>query len=149
MVLDYSKNYNVYEKCNRYFLKVSDFLKEHNLIELPAGKYEFGNDCYVNIVEYELKEDNNIIFEAHEKFIDIQYIIMGSEKMLWQNNSLGIITKPYELENDYSLWDVKESVSFILKKDMFCIFFPQDLHCPSLFDGESKKVKKAVFKIPV
>jgi YhcH/YjgK/YiaL family protein len=79
----------------------------------------------------------------------VQYIISGNEKVLWQNANVGMKAEEYNEKEDCLLWKVSNPVSFCINAGMFCVFFPDDLHCASLSDGKLVNVKKAVFKIAI
>ena len=57
-----------------------EFLSNRDLKNLSEGRYFFDKGIYCNVESYETKERHR--FEAHKKYIDIQYIISGSEKII-------------------------------------------------------------------
>ena len=53
-----------------------------------------------------------------------------------------------EQDKDIELFKKVENESFfILKKDMYIIFFPEDIHRPGLSSTEMRGVRKVIFKI--
>ena len=74
------------ENCSNYFgisenLKTGfQWLVSQNLNEIESGKYYINGDkIYANVQEYETKTDAK--YEAHNKYIDIQCVIKGEEKI--------------------------------------------------------------------
>jgi len=149
MIIDTLNNLSFYKKTCKGISEVTAFLKERDLISLSPGRYEMGGGCYLNLGEYNTKPQNDAVFEAHRKYIDVQLIVSGKEIILWQNIGMGKVIKEYQENDDYSLFKADNYIRLNVASEMFCIFFPGDLHCPSVSDGESANVKKAVFKIPV
>ena len=123
-----------------------DFIKRNDLQALPNGRYELGGGNYVNIFEYETKE-NDGIFEAHKKYVDIHYTILGNEKILWAD-CYTKETKAYQKEEDYSL-GVVENAKEAVAKDTVFVFLPNEPHKAGVKIEGVEKVKKAVFKITV
>ncbi len=71
MIVDDLKNFDKYLNINPDFKKVSDFIKDNNLLDMQTGRHEIDSDkIYVNIDEYSTKTDS--IPEAHRNYIDIQ-----------------------------------------------------------------------------
>jgi len=124
---------------------VLNFLKNNDMIYLPCGKYDIGGDNFVNVFEYETKE-NDGVFEAHKKYTDVQFVISGKEIVLWANN-YSTETKPYQVETDCSFGIVDKSESAELN-DKYCIvFLPGEPHKACVHAGTVMNVKKAVFKL--
>jgi biofilm protein TabA len=89
--------------------------------------------------------------EAHRKNIDLQYLVYGEEKAGYAD-----IRNPkksqqiYDEKNDIELFSRIDNESFItLKKGMYAVFFPQDVHRPGISIDGTRGVRKAIFKLPV
>ena len=68
MIVDDLKNFDKYLNINPDFKKVSDFIKDNNLLDMQTGRHEIdGGKIYVNIDEYSTKTDS--IPEAHRNCI--------------------------------------------------------------------------------
>lgn len=126
-----------------------EWLKSHDLKSLKAGKYFIGdNGNYVNIEEYETKEDSQ--YEAHKKFVDIQYIIKGHELIgVCDRQSCQIYT-PYDEERDIEFLNSKESDNWIdMREGEFLVLYPHNAHKPSISPIKKQNVKKAVVKVRI
>ena len=113
---------------------------------LDCGRHELTEEIYVNVMEYETKEAG--VFEAHHRYIDIHYLIHGTERIEIANESKLDITVPYDENEDYVLgtasgeqYTIKEKVPFVV--------MPGEAHRPGLKLGECAQVKKAVLKVPL
>lgn len=123
---------------------VIGFIKNHDMQNLSNGRYDLDKENYVNVFEYETKE-NDGVFETHKQYIDIHYAITGEEKILWGDKYMREI-KPYQTDGDYSLGEVS-SPNEITLREKICVFFPNDPHKAGVIYNGKVKVKKAVFKL--
>ena len=93
--------------------------------------------------------------EAHEKYIDIQYVAEGEEKFFFADKKIFKITEPYNAEKDVEFYDSADfeksesAEASVLKAGEFAVFFPDDAHKPSLHTGKQHAVKKILLKIPL
>ncbi|MBP2002168.1 YhcH/YjgK/YiaL family protein [Paenibacillus shirakamiensis] len=108
-----------------------------------------GDDIYVSIMEIDAKSLDEQVAEKHESYIDVHYLIEGEEILGWAPLVADMEPlQPYDAEGEYALYTpAKNEVLLTLHPGMFAVFFPHDLHRPSM--GESGKIKKAVIKIHV
>lgn len=145
MITDNLSNLEQYAQLNNGIKIVADFLKNHNLAEFEAGKYQIDQDkIFVNVNEYETKQDQKL--EAHKKYIDIQVMLKGEEYMGYTN--IINTTQYIKYNEDQDVMFLKGNVDKILATaDNFFIFFPQDAHKPALCVDNETCVKKAIFKI--
>ena len=149
MILDNIKNYKKYESLNRNFEKAFEFLKRGDLGSLAIGKYEIdGENVFAMVQEYETKDLENAKYEAHKKYIDIQYLIKGTENMGYVSIDKLEVSSPYSEESDFMLF-TGEPRLILLNEEEFFIFFPEDGHMPGIFVKEKSKVKKVVVKVRV
>jgi biofilm protein TabA len=98
---------------------------------------------------YETKAHDQEKFEAHRRYIDIQYIYEGHEtlKLAFFEN-VAPLTE-YDAEKDFSLYRVDTYSTISFKQGMVCILFPEDIHAPGLeFQGRGM-IKKTVVKVRV
>lgn len=150
MIYDTLKNGGIYHSVHSEFKKAFTFLSGKNVLTLPIGKYKIGRKGTFAIVqEYSTKEESEGLIECHRKYIDIQYLAKGVEK-------IGICAKsectpmiPYDAEKDFQ--KLKGKVDFItLQPGIFTVFFPEDGHMPAIRHGKKQgKVRKIVVKVPV
>ena len=124
------------------------FLQEGNVSELLPSTIELdGKNVYAMIQHYDTKPKAQGTWEAHRKYIDIQYVAEGQELMGYAN--LGHLDAgPYNDEKDYLL--LKGEGSYILMRPgTFVILAPQDAHIPQVAVDVPQPVKKVVVKVAV
>lgn len=146
MVIDKIENYILYANLTERLAKGFEFIINTDLVKIEPGTYEIENKAVFAIVQdYDTKEIKDCVLEGHTKYIDIQYIVQGTELM-------GVVIKKdqkaisSDLDKDYTFYE--GITSFVrVEEGMFTIFFPDDLHMPCVQAGESSRVKKVVVKV--
>lgn len=135
-----------------------EFLKTADLSALPLGKQELDGDrLFINVQEYETKPEGIPVFEAHQKYIDIQMIVSGREwiGLTTADVSNDPVTTPYDAEADYELYTPTEEPRWCAdglprKLDVnageLVVFEPVDRHAPCLSPGHAEQVRKVVVK---
>ena len=142
-------------QCGRYatlsprFVAAFEFLQKLPA-DQPSGRFPLdGDDCFALVQSYAAKPMAEAKFEAHRKYIDIQFIQAGRETILWSPlAALTEILQPYDAERDVAFFATPPHVTPIhLRAGEFTIFFPEDGHAPGLEYGGSTEVRKTVIKI--
>jgi YhcH/YjgK/YiaL family protein len=131
--------------------KAFKFLKESDLQNMELKKYEIeGTELFAPISEYMSKNEETARYEAHKKYIDIQYVVSGKELIgIAPASQVKEVLEPYNEEKDIMFVTVNQINNFEALPDRFFIFFPDDIHRPGLKDGENSPVRKAVVKVKV
>jgi len=118
---------------------------------LPEGRAEIdGNRIYALIQSYDTKPDaDHPSFEAHRKYVDVQYILAGKELIGWAPLTALVDAMPYNDENDVQHGSVPaDSLTLArLSAGQVALLYPSDAHAPGLADGHPAPVKKIVVKI--
>lgn len=146
MIFDDFKNIDLYDIDD----KVKDFILNIDL-EIKTGRYEITEYAYINIDEYKTRKKETVKLEGHKKYIDIQFLIKGKERIYITDKSGLEITEKYDDKKDiefYKTPDFKPLNKIYLDRNKFAIFYPDDIHSPCInFNNEEETVKKAVVKI--
>ena len=128
------------------------YLRETDLANLPTGRHEIsGKDLIAIVEEYESRPPEKCFWEAHRKYIDVQCVVRGAERMGHAELARLTVTQAYLEEKDVlKLADPERAGSFVnVRAGSFAIFFPHDAHMPGLADGAPAPVKKVVLKVRV
>jgi len=150
MILDTLENAHRYYGLGEKFVKAFEYLAQTDFTTLPKGKYEIdGKNIFAIVNEYETIDPSGEKMESHRKYIDVQYIVSGSELIGHDFMQEKQPSKAYSEEEDYMLFSEKPSFFSLLAQDHFAIFFPTDLHMPNLRVDAPGPVKKVVIKISV
>jgi YhcH/YjgK/YiaL family protein len=131
--------------------KSFNFLKTSDLSTMEIKRYDIdGDNLYAPISEYLTKNIEDAKFEAHQKYIDIQYVIDGSEMMsVAPLSMMKDVLVPYDATKDVGFMTVTQSSDYKATPDRFFIFFPSDIHRPSVKIGENAQVRKVVVKVKI
>lgn len=151
MIFDVAKNLDFYRDLgvDGRYAKAVDFLKDTDLYSLAAGRYEIdGKDVYANVLEYTTSAWEDVKYEAHDHYTDIQYMIDGSEVMAYIPVDRLVTDTPYNAEKDVTKYqDTDQGLSVVVNSGQFMIFQPWDGHKPNVANGSPAAVKKIVVKI--
>lgn len=128
-----------------------EYLKNTDLSKMENGRYEIlGDKIFVSIQDYNSKPLEDGKLEAHKKYIDIQYIIEGEEKIGVCDVEECSPSTEYDENKDIVFLDAKDSndVKFIsLVKGEHFILTPVAAHMPCIAVDNPSYVKKAVVKV--
>ena len=149
MVIDSIKRFRLYEGMHPLFSKAFAFLESYLEEPKPVGKYEIlGDDLFALVQKYDTKTDGKM--EAHDKYIDIQFVAKGEEKVLWaERDALAMVTPFAEGKDAAFFEDGDRPASLILCEGDFVIFYPNDAHKPALAVTTPTAVDKIVLKVKV
>ncbi|TLD40592.1 MAG: putative beta-D-galactosidase [Candidatus Jettenia ecosi] len=109
-----------------------------------------GTDILARIMSYETRLPNIAMLEAHQKYIDIQTVLIGAEGIEWFPIDALQIKIPYNMEKDVEFYHRPRMCPARVDAcpGTFVVLFPKDAHIPQLVVGDSTKlVKKAVVKV--
>lgn len=143
-------NRNRYRFLEDNIQKCFEYIKENHLEDFENGSYSIEDDIiFFNVVEYMTKTDKSEGFwEAHRRYIDLHYILSGSEKI-----NLNFISKlkqgDFAEEDDFLPLEGEAAASVILTSGDFLICYPEDAHMTALSTTQSAPIKKAIFKIRI
>ena len=146
MIIDNINNCQIYQGLHKDFSKIFEVLKTLPIDSMTEKLvFDVGNSwIYPPTVLNEITGIKQL--EAHKEFIDIHYILSGTEKFGYANISNLKTAKSYDAEADYELLD-GETEFFTLKTGDFCIVYPQDAHIPAFQKIGDENLVRVVAKI--
>jgi YhcH/YjgK/YiaL family protein len=148
MITDRITNAHLYSSLGVGIQRAFEYLQQTDLQALPAGRYELdGNKLYVMSQEYSSKLPEQGKWEAHRRYIDLQYITAGTERIGYAHLSR-LAQGDYNPEKDFlALTGIGDYVT--LSAGDFMLLFPEDAHMPGMAVDAPVHVKKVVVKIVV
>ncbi|MDG2449488.1 MAG: YhcH/YjgK/YiaL family protein [Saprospiraceae bacterium] len=149
MIFDTLNNRQRYYDLGDRIQKALNYLANTDFQKCKNGIYELeGKDVFAIVSQYETRKEADSFWEAHKKYIDIQYLISGKEKIGYAPISNMESLGNYNHENDFEEYVGKGT--FIPFFDMsFFILFPEDTHLPGIVHEEASKVRKVVVKVRI
>lgn len=131
---------------------VYDFVQKFNNEKLEDGTYEIdGKRVYAMIQSYKSKPQNEeMMFEAHKDYIDVQYIVQGIEKIRYSKlDKVSLVKEEYSKGKDIAFYEGYAQFDFTLTKGTFLYLEPTDAHLPGLSAEKDTFNRKIVFKLHV
>ena len=145
-VQEFARQYHLNKS---YWDKAFAFLKNTDLNKIAKGKYPIdGENVYASVTADSSKNFDKTNWESHRKYIDIQYVINGEEKIGVYPVSKATVTKEYDDKKDAANYSADGKL-YSATPGTFFIFFPTDAHRPNITPGGNKVVKKIVIKVRV
>jgi YhcH/YjgK/YiaL family protein len=146
MVFDSLDNLEKYASLHKSFGKVFKYIRSLDFSSLEVGRIESEDGSfYINVDEAELRTIDKAHPEAHDRYIDIQIPLSGSEYVACMDRSRCENLIEANPQNDISFYGDLPDTYVALKERYFIILFPQDAHAPLV--GTKGRVKKMVVKV--
>jgi len=146
MILDRLCEAARYEGLHPRFHEAFEFLK--TAADKPCGRYELSGGMYVNIMDARTHAEGEGFFEAHRRFIDIQYLFDGHSACVWAPTGSLEVKTPFDEEKDCEFLTGEGNAVSVRAGD-FYILWPSDAHEPHRQDKEPDAYRVAVVKVPV
>lgn len=148
MVYDNIDNVKIYENLHKGFKKAFEFLSNYK--DMPSGRVVIDGDDVYAIVnnDYKLKAIDNTRYEAHKKYIDIQYIIKGTEKFGVQDVAGLKENTKYDETKDIAFFDGKDGNLITLSEKQFIIIYPHEAHLPACKDNK-EQTSRIIIKVKI
>ena len=149
MIIDSIENSILYDGLGTGINTALNYLKETNFEKLEIGRYELdGTDVYATVSHYKTKPIDEGKWEAHIKYIDVQFIASGTELIGYS------FVKNMKRKTDYN---PEKDVRFFegdgqwvkVEKGTFIILFPSDAHMPGIKVKDPEDVIKVVVKVKI
>lgn len=150
MIYDKIDNWQLYAGISEDLRLGLEYLKNVSPDE-DLGVHELSPHVKAIVSEYTTKKDNANGYEAHREWIDIQYLLKGSEKICYLPLECMKETKAYDACKDAAFYEEAGVAGQEMQvgNGYFAVFFPQDGHKPGLCAGECEQVKKVVVKVKI
>lgn len=149
MILDTVENISLYKGLQDRLSTGLDYIANTDFSELEMGKHEIEGDSVFAILQtYDSKKEEDCKLEAHKKYIDIQYLIVGQEYIGVEPLTQQEVLEDKLQENDVVFYK-GTAPKIKLSAGSFMVFFPTDVHAPGIKVNASEKVIKVVVKVAV
>ncbi len=145
MIVANIKDAKRYFSINPNFEKAFEYLKTLTKDSEKGSKELDGFRC--NVCVLDTPEAEGKLLEAHRDYLDIHYVLEGSEAIGYAHIDTLETDTEYNSQDDYLLLKGKMSKVYLNEGD-FCVVFPEDAHAPVL-RAYNDNVKKAIVKIRV
>jgi YhcH/YjgK/YiaL family protein len=148
MIADSLDRSELYASIHPLFNPAFEYLRAFKP-STPDGRHEVMGERLFSLPQsYETFPASERKFEAHERYIDIQYIYSGEEVI--EHVDVGLLRPDgdFDSERDVGFYlDPAKSTPVVLRAGDFAIFFPHDAHKPCVTAGQVSAVRKVVMKV--
>lgn len=150
MIIDHLKNAHLYAQPGTRLHAAFEFLRRFDPAT-PDGRVDVDGDNVFALVQgYDTRPMGKCKFEAHRKYIDIQYVHDGGEIMGWRPAGDLEIANDYDEEKDVMFFEQPQAFTPCeVTAGLFTVFFPDDAHEPGIRLMGHAHVKKVVMKIRI
>ena len=149
MILDNIRYIDTYRDLGTFFPIAVDFLKTQNLEALTPGRHAIAGEDVYCIVQEQRNEHEPEIWEMHQRYVDIQFIIAGNEQIgVFPLHDLDAAPSFPEGADNATVSDL-EGVYHDLNSGDYLILFPHDVHKPNCPGTHSAYSKKVIVKVRI
>ncbi len=144
MIIDNIKNCEKYYAVHPSFKAAFEQLKAMTA-ESEPGRYTVdGDNIFVNMAAYTTKTHDECKYENHKRYIDIQYVLSGAERIDLMDADKLTVTEDKYADSDIAFFaDADAQTSVTLQAGDFVLIFADEAHRPCM---AAKNIPSAVAK---
>ena len=149
MVTDRLINADIYRTLSPRIAAALDYVRATDFTAIEDGRYVIDDDrLFVLVQRYTTKSMSEGRWEAHRRYIDLQLVVSGEERIGFV--SLNQLTPdPYDEAKDLMFLTGERGQWMTLPAGHFTLLWPGDAHMPGISAGRPHDVLKVVVKIAV
>lgn len=150
MILDTVNNIDIYKGLSKDIYTGLQFIRDVDP-SIELGTYQISENVKAIVSEYVTIEHFERGYEAHKHVIDIQYPLVGLERVKWSPIKDMEINIPYDDVKDRTFYKNphKQGTQIDIGNGIFAIMFPEDGHGPQHYVGKPELIKKLTMKISI
>lgn len=158
MILDRIDNATRYRAIGDRLALALAALAGGDLNGKPDGRYDLdGDDVFALVQRYQTKPHEQCVWEAHRRYVDVQFVSAGVEVMGWLPLADARERVAYDPAKDVAFFEPPDRggrtappTLAVVSAGLFAIFFPTDVHMPQAMHGSgAADVGKVVVKVAV
>ena len=125
------------------------YIAEHDLNELPIGKTSIlGDQVYAVVSMLQPESAEEIRYEIHERYLDIQLDIFGTERIdIGDSSHMDILEE--NPKNDLTFVKCNTLVECTMGPGNFLIIRTEEPHKPGIATSKNGTIKKCVVKVHI
>lgn len=149
MILESLQNADGISALGKRFAQAISFLRRPDLMSLADGKYPIDGDAvFASVQGYTTKPYDQCVWEAHRKYADVQYIMVGRESFGYAPIETMRITKEYDPVKDVMFLE-GSGIVIPVEAGNLLVFAPHDVHRPCIAADQPMAIRKVVVKVAV
>jgi YhcH/YjgK/YiaL family protein len=143
VVFDRLEHAALYERMTTRAGAAFDFLSQADVNALATGKYPIvGEDVFALVQTYTTKPADQARWETHRRYMDVQYVASGSERMGYGYVADFRPLDGYNDQGDYQYY-TGDGSDLIMTPGTFAVFCPHDVHRPTVAVAEQAELVMA------
>lgn len=139
-------NIERYFRISPLFAQVVNELRAVDWASREYGQYEIADGKAYVVYGLYPHDGENTVFEAHDRYIDLQCVLQGDEIIGWADRSRLSAKAEYDESGDCQLFTGVGDTLCLTEGD-WALFFPEDAHAPGGKYTQEHSVK-LIAKIP-
>jgi YhcH/YjgK/YiaL family protein len=146
MIIDRLANESPLYQLPSRLARALEYLRATDMRAVALGRHDLDDDqLFALVQEYTTRTADQCVWEAHRRYIDVQFVVTGAERM--GIASLGQMREreAYDSARDVAFFE-PGSEFVTIRAGMFAIFGPEDVHSPCHVAGHPGLVRKVVIK---
>lgn len=148
MILESIDHTELCERLHPRFALAFEAIRHMRAAEPAPGVYEIdGQNVYAMVQEYDTQPAEQMAWEGHREYADIQFIVAGQELVQYAPLQVSGADFPYDQALDLLRCQAEPASEIQLSAGQFAIFFPHDLHRPKCDWQGSHRVRKLLIKV--
>ena len=101
-----------------------DYLKSHDFTAMEPGVYEIqGKEIYAQVFDAVTVEADTKKAESHEKFLDVQFLVSGRERLGFTKNTGNYKVAEHIKERDLIFYESVEDEGWIESRPGCCLLY--------------------------
>jgi len=126
-----------------------EYLASIDPFAVPDGRIDVdGDNVFALHQQYDTRPIEQCRFEAHRKYIDIQFVFEGIEGMGWADLDRLAVVDPHDDAKDIAFYAWPEPCSIVtVRAGEFTVFRSTDAHAPGIRVAGAGHVRKIVMKV--
>lgn len=148
MVTDILENAHLYLGLGGRLARALGHLQTTDFGIVEPGRQDLdGQAIYVMVSDYLTRPEPEGRWEAHRRYIDLQFVVRGTERI--GVSPIGrLAAGEYDEKKDVT-WLTGTGDFITLGARRFIILWPEDAHMPGIAAGAPAEVRKVVIKVAV
>lgn len=113
-----------------------------------VGKYEVDENFFYMVQSYRTRSEELCQYESHKKYIDIQILVDGTERIDIADISRLTVKNDYDEKKDVTFWEnPKRAMHVVMHQGDYVILYPENAHKAMISAKDENEVLKIVGKI--
>lgn len=153
MILLHRKDISRYLGMDPRLDEALRLIKERTVENDALGRVDYSENMYYLVQHYETKPRQEVRWESHREYIDIQYVKNGTEWIDINIDGSGLESVEEPVGTDCIFYEDRtgellgNANQIYLAAGMLAVFYPSDIHRPCICIEHPQPVDKIVFKI--